>query len=151
VAGRDRPELEALIGFFVNTLVLRTDLHGDPPFGDLLQRVRASCLAAYAHQDLPFERLVEALRPERSLAYNPVCQGLFAFQALTAEDLDLPGVRATLGVVPSASSRIDLVCELYDGPEGIQGGIEYATDLFDASDMARLAEHYRTLAEGAAA
>ncbi|HZF10319.1 MAG TPA: non-ribosomal peptide synthase/polyketide synthase, partial [Thermoanaerobaculia bacterium] len=151
VAGRGSPELEALIGFFVNSLALRTDLSGDPPFDEILRRVRATCLDAYAHQELPFERLVGELRPERFLGHNPVFQVMFGLQARERAGLDLPGVRATVEVVPGKTARLDLLVDLSEGAEGVAGWIEYAADLFDASDMARLAEHYRALASGAAA
>ena len=151
VAGRGSPELEELIGFFVNSLALRVDLSGDPPFGEHLGRVRATCLDAYSHQELPFERLVGELRPERLLGHSPVFQVMFALQAVPRDGLDLPGVQAAVEVVPGKTSRLDLLLDLRQEVEGIAGWIEYAADLFDAPDIARLAEHYRALASGAAA
>src|SRR5258705_5209374 len=91
IAGRKRPELEGLIGFFINALALRTDLSGDPAFADLLARVRATCLDAYTHQDLPFERVVEEINPERDLGRNPIFQVLFNMADISAPTLKLAG------------------------------------------------------------
>jgi non-ribosomal peptide synthetase component F len=109
MANRNRPEVEGLIGFFVNTLVLRLDLGGDPPFRDLLERVREVTLDAYAHQDLPFEKLVEALHPERSLSRSPIFQAAFDLQNLAAgQDIELPGLRLSSVELDSRTSKFDL-------------------------------------------
>ncbi|UBI40987.1 amino acid adenylation domain-containing protein [Streptomyces mobaraensis] len=137
VAGRMDEALEDLVGFFVNTLVLRTDTSGDPSFASLVGRVRETDLAAYAHQDLPFERLVEALNPERSLARHPLFQVMLTFQNVGDAGLDLPGITADALSLDNGVSKFDLAFGLReqvsaDGvPAGIEGNVEYAVDLFD--------------------
>ncbi|HLE84915.1 MAG TPA: amino acid adenylation domain-containing protein, partial [Thermoanaerobaculia bacterium] len=145
-ANRRRPELERLIGFFVNTLVLRADLGGDPTFAALLGRVRARALAAYAHEDLPFERLVEALRPERDRSRNPLVQVVLSVDEETAgrglgrsEELD------------TGTAKFDLLVEARLRPEGIRLAAEYSADLFEAATVDRLLAGYRRLLEGAVA
>ncbi|HEU4631876.1 MAG TPA: amino acid adenylation domain-containing protein, partial [Gemmatimonadaceae bacterium] len=146
VANRPRAEVEGLIGFFVNTLVLRTDLRGRPTFRQLLARVREVALGAYSHQEVPFELLVEDLAPERDLSRNPLCQ-------VTFQLLELPASGDGRGEAPAprlleverGSAIFDLACSVYETPQGLQGGIEYTTDLFDAPTMARMAEHLTRL------
>jgi amino acid adenylation domain-containing protein len=154
VASRDRGELEGLIGFFVNTLVLRADLSGDPSFREALQRVREMALGAYAHQELPFERLVEELQPERDLGRNPLFQ--VTFQLFSAPEEGRAEARAN-GKDRTAATTIevnrgmaifDLAVNLWEGPEGLGGHIEYSTDLFDAATLERMAGHFRTLLKG---
>ena len=129
------------MGFFVNTLVLRTDTSANPSFRELLARVRAADLAAYAHQELPFERLVELLNPARSLARHPLFQVMLAFQNTPEAVLELPGIIATLEPVGINTAKFDLFFSLSerraaDGrPEGIEGLIEYRTDLFERSTV----------------
>ena len=132
IAGRNRPELEGLIGFFVNTLVLRGDLSGDPSFADYLARVRACSLDAYAHQDLPFEKLVEELAPSRDLSRNPLFQISFALQNTPPPDWRLDGldVQAVDGIVDS-SAKFDLYLAATESAGQLQGRIEYASALFD--------------------
>ena len=154
IANRNRTEIEGLIGFFVNTLALRTDLSGDPGWRELLARVRRATVGAYAHQDLPFERLVEELRPERALAANPLFQVMFALQAAQRENsFSLPGL--TMSPSPLGSSggpaKFDLTLSLIEGPEGVYGALEYRAELFDAPTVIRLLEHFRVLLEGIAA
>ena len=151
VAGRTRAETEGLIGFFVNTLALRADLSGDPPFRALLHRVRDTTLGAYQHQELPFERLVEALRPDRSLSHAPVFQTVFALQNSTPAELTLPGVRMEVMPTEIGTARFDMEWLFWEREEGITGAIDYATDLFDAATVERMAGQYRRLLEGAVA
>ncbi|MEV7773854.1 amino acid adenylation domain-containing protein [Kitasatospora sp. NPDC086791] len=153
VAGRNRAETEGLVGFFVNTLVLRADLGEDPSFAALLAQVRETALAAYDHQDLPFERLVEHLAPERDLARTPLFQTMFNLQdpQATGHAWDLPGI--TVGAEPLGVdvAKFDLSMELAETAAGFTGILEYATDLFDRTTVERMADHYLTLLAGAAA
>ncbi|HEU0298032.1 MAG TPA: amino acid adenylation domain-containing protein, partial [Longimicrobium sp.] len=151
VAGRTQAKTEGLIGFFVNTLPLRADLSGDPSFAALLQRVREATLGAYQHQDLPFERLVEALHPGRSLSHAPVFQTMFALQNATPAELRLPGVAMEILPLDSGTARFDLEWLLWEREEGITGTIHYAEDLFDRDTVERMAGHYRRLLEAAVA
>jgi FkbH-like protein len=151
IANRHHAELAGLIGFFANTLVLRTDLAGDPSFRELLHRVREITLGAYDHQDLPFERLVSELQPERDLSYNPLFQVMFVFQNAPLPDLALSEL--TLSQVDSEgeSTRFDLVFHLWEAPEGIGGILTYSTDLFDAATIEQMLKRFETLLEGIAA
>jgi amino acid adenylation domain-containing protein len=151
VAGRTRAETEGLIGFFVNTLALRADLSGDPPFRALLHRVREATLGAYQHQELPFERLVEALHPGRSLSHAPVFQTVFALQNSTPAELTLPGVRMEVMPTESGTARFDMEWLFWEREEGITGTIDYATDLFDGATVERMIGHYRRVLQAAAA
>src|ERR1700704_6165954 len=157
IAGRTDSALDDLIGFFVNTLVLRTDTSGNPSFGELVARVRSGNLAAYSHQELPFERLVEVLNPERSLARHPLFQVMLAFQNNAAVGLELSGLEASFEPVATASAKFDLSVSLgeqraADGsPAGIAGVIEYASDLFDRADVEALAARLIRLLEAAVA
>ncbi|MEV5242005.1 amino acid adenylation domain-containing protein [Streptomyces cinnamoneus] len=145
VAGRTDEALDDLVGFFVNTLVLRTDLSGNPTFRELVERVKETDLAAYAHQDVPFERLVDELSPERSLARHPLFQVMLSMQNTPAVDMRLGAVPATPLPVAVDTAKFDLsfqMGERFDdsgAPAGIEGGIEFATDLFDRSTAERLA------------
>ncbi|HWK88607.1 MAG TPA: condensation domain-containing protein, partial [Longimicrobium sp.] len=143
IANRTRPELEGLIGFFANTLVLRGDVSGDPAFAALLDRVREATLGAYEHQDAPFERLVEELNPERSLAYAPVFQVMFALQnavALDDQATELEGM--TLSGLPREREAVpyDLSLSLYETGGELAARLEYATDLFGAPAMERFTD-----------
>ena len=153
LAGRGRVELERLIGFFVNTLALRTDAGGDPTFAELLGRARETALGAYAHGDLPFERLVEELAPERSLSHSPLLQAAFVLHTEPMQPPRLAGVEAAEVALSIEAARFDLAVALTagsEGPEGLAGSVEYNRDLFDAATARRLAAHLRTLLEGAA-
>ncbi|HEX8272116.1 MAG TPA: amino acid adenylation domain-containing protein, partial [Longimicrobiaceae bacterium] len=149
VAGRGRPELEPLIGFFVNTLALRAELSGDPTFRRHLAATREGVLEAQAHADVPFERLVEELRVERSLAYSPVFQVMFALHAAAPSDLSLPGLTLRPVRVAADAAKFDLSVEAFDGRDRIRVALEYATALFDAATIERLGEHLRVLLEAA--
>ncbi|HSS51591.1 MAG TPA: amino acid adenylation domain-containing protein, partial [Thermoanaerobaculia bacterium] len=155
IAGRNRVELEGLIGFFVNSLVLRGDLSGDPSFVDLLGRVREDTLSGYTHQDLPFEKLVEEVRPERSRAHSPIFQVMFALQNTPmGGGSDLPGL--TMRPMPGSetAAKYDLTLVLTEegsGSGGIGGSLEYNVDLFDAPTMVRMLDHWRALLEGVVA
>ena len=162
IANRQRRELEGLIGFLVNSLVLRTNLADNPTFRELLERVREVTLAAYAHQDLPFEKLVEELQPVRSLGQNPLFQVVFALQNTPMEQLVLPGLVLSPVELEAKNSRFDL--ELYvwkctdnfrnlwgkgwQQSDGLRGVIVYDTDLFDSATIASLRHHFQTLLEG---
>ena len=145
VAGRTRTDLEGLIGLFFNTLALHTDLSGDPSFRELLARVRAVCLGAYAHQDLPFEKLVEALRIERNLSHTLLFQAVFDLHNTPTETMQLPGVTISWWPEEVDTAKFDVSLAMDEGGEQLHGTIEYNTDLFDAATIERLAEHFRTL------
>ncbi|MCP4659291.1 MAG: amino acid adenylation domain-containing protein, partial [bacterium] len=152
VANRDRAELEGLVGLFVNTLVLPGDLGGDPAFDELLARVRATALAAYSHQDLPFEQLVEELRPQRDLSQNPLVQVLFIVQEAPAPSEEIgPGIEIRLETLATGTAKFDLTLALAPGEEALWCEAEYSTDLFDRTTIRRLIGHFRTLLETVAA
>ncbi len=151
-AGRNRLETEGLIGFFVNTLVLRTDLSGNPGFRTLLERVRAATLDAYGHQDVPFERLVEELVPERSPAYSPLFQAVFTLQSDQGEDLRLGALRAEPLDAGVAPAKYDLSLTLAEPSDGtIRGSLAYRAELFDTATVERMREHLLVLLAGVAA
>ncbi|MER7825725.1 amino acid adenylation domain-containing protein [Streptomyces sp. NPDC096097] len=150
IAGRDRTELEPLVGFFVNTLVLRTDLSGDPAFGELLGRVRRTALAAYEHQDVPFDRLVEELRPERDLSRNPLFDVLFQLHPEQLATLPLDGVEVESLDTSNGTAKFDLSLAMTEHPGGLTGTVQYATDLFDRATVERFGGHYLRLLAGAA-
>lgn len=146
VAGRTRAETKGLIGFFINTLVLRTDLSGNPSFQQLLKRIRAVALDGYAHQDLPFEKLVEELQPQRDLSYNPLFQVMFILQNTPIPSVvSLPGLTLLPLEVDSGTSKFDLKLSLWESSEGLNGSLEYKTDLFDATTIARMGNHFERL------
>ncbi|MBZ4423313.1 non-ribosomal peptide synthetase, partial [Myxococcus sp. RHSTA-1-4] len=145
IAGRTRAETEGLIGFFVNTLVLRTRLSGADTFRALLARVREEALGAYAHQDVPFEKLVEELKPERDLSRTPLFQVMLALQNTPQRDLELPGLTARLFGGSAEVARFDLLLNFDPEPDGLLGTLIYNADLFDAGTAARLLSHLHTL------
>ncbi len=148
VAGRTRTELEGLIGFFVNTLVLRTDLSGDPTFAELVGRVREVCLGAYAHQDIPFEKLVEELAPERSLSQTPLFQVMFVLQNAPAERLRLPQVLIDSTVTPSETAKFDITLEISEVDEKLSVSINYNAELFELTTIERMVNHFQRLLAG---
>jgi non-ribosomal peptide synthetase component F len=147
IANRDRTEVEGLIGFFVNTLVIRSDISGELSFRQLLGRVREVALEAYAHQNLPFEKLVEELQPERDLSRSPLIQVMFALQNTPMMPLELAGLRVSPLALEYDAAKFDLTLYLWEIEDGIEGSIEYATDLFDSVRIARMIGHYQTLLE----
>jgi amino acid adenylation domain-containing protein len=151
IANRNRLEIERLIGFFVNTLVLRTDLSGNPSFLELLRRVREVCLGAYAHQDLPFERLVEELHLPRDLSRNPLFQVMFVLQNASPQAVELPGLSLSPVEVDTGTTHFDLTLHIADTDQGLIGTLAYNTDLFEAVTITRMLGHFRTLVEGVAA
>jgi amino acid adenylation domain-containing protein len=165
VANRRLTELEDLIGCFVNTLVMRTDLSGNPTFLELLQRVREVCLGAYAHQDIPFEKVVEVLAQgkvpvsgtgptERDLSRTPLFQVMFILQNTPVEQADLAGVSIMPLAVETTTSKFDLTLSLIEttpglaAPGGLNCTLEYSTDLFEAETITRMLAHFQTLLEG---
>ncbi|QAT87000.1 Linear gramicidin synthase subunit C [Corallococcus coralloides] len=148
IAGRPRAEVEGLIGLFVNMLALRSDLSGKPTFKELLNRVHESTLDAYAHQDIPFERLVDALKPERHLSHSPIFQVMFVLQNAPMPALEAPGVVMEAKPVDTGTTKYDLSLLLVDLPQGLRVIAEYSTDLFERSTAERLLGHYLTLLEG---
>ena len=147
IANRNRSELEGLIGFFVNSLVLRSDLSGNPTFRELLNRVREVTLGAYAHQDLPFEKLVEELHPERDLSRHPLFQVVFSLQNTPIEALELPGLKLSLFDFDSKIAKLDLEFHLWRDLETLKGQVVYSTDLFDQSTITRMLGHFQILLE----
>ena len=146
VADRNLPELQKLIGLFLNMVVMRTDLSGNPDFRSLLARVRNVSLEAFAHQDLPFEKLVEVLQPDRDLSRNPLFQIMFQYSPQGS--LNLPGLSVEGIYLDSGTAQFDLSLHLYDTEGGLRGFFEYSTDLFDASTIDRMAGHFQTVLEG---
>lgn len=148
IAGRTRPELENLIGFFVNTLVLRTDLSGDPTFRELLGRVREVTLAAYAHQDMPFEKLVEELQPARNLSHNSLFQVLFTLQASDTDSIQQSSA-PTLEVM-TGTAKFDLTLSVAEANRAAVLAFEYNTDLFEATTVELMAERLHRLLQNVA-
>jgi len=148
IANRHQAEIEGLIGFFANTLTLRTDLSGQPTFRELLRRVRQVALGAYDHQDLPFEKLVEALQPERDLSRTPLFQVMLILQNAPGGALELPGITLRSLSVDSRTAKCDLTFYLTEAEPGLYATLEYNTDLFDAATIKRMLGHFQVLLEG---
>ncbi|MBE8998845.1 amino acid adenylation domain-containing protein [Nostoc sp. LEGE 12447] len=148
IANRNRNEIEGLIGFFVNTLVLRADLSGDRSFNELLGRVRLMAMDAYAHQDLPFEMLVEVLQPDRDLSHTPLFQVMFTLQNVPMSEIELADLTISSLPVESATAKFDLFLSIQNTGNGLAGVWEYNTDLFDASTIERMTGHFVTLLSG---
>ena len=148
IANRNHVEIEPLIGFFVNTLAMRIDMEADDlSFRNLLSQVRQIALDAFANQDLPFERLVDEIQPERDLSLNPLFQVMFAFQNSPVSDLELPGLEVELIETPRRTALFDLVLDVWDTKETLTGVLEFSTDLFDEATIKRLIEGFQTLLE----
>ncbi|MEH2381685.1 MAG: amino acid adenylation domain-containing protein [Nostoc sp.] len=159
IANRNRSEIEGIIGFFVNSLVLRSNLSGNPTFRELLGRVREVTLGAYSHQDLPFEKLVEELHPERNLSHHPLFQVVFGFQNAPMSALELPGLVPSFMNIDLKKTRFDLELHLWkcsedfrslwggnwEYSEGLRGVIVYNTDLFEQATIKQMVEHFKTL------
>src|SRR5215217_1989723 len=145
IAGRNTAEVEDLIGCFLNTLVVRNDLSGDPTFRESLGRVREVTLKAYANQDVPVEMLLEELQPGRDLSHNPLFQVLFILQTTPVPVLEWHGLTATIDPVENNTAKFDLTFDLAETVNGIEGSIEYNSDLFDHTTIERMAEHFENL------
>lgn len=150
IANRTRSELEGLIGLFVNTLVLRCDLAGDPTVHEFLRRVRQVAISAYAHQDLPFEKLVEELNPQRNLSTNPLFQVMFSLQPAPNDALNLAGIAWHVLPVQHSTSLFDLSMNLYEMQEKLVGVVEYDIDLYESETITRLVGHYQQILAGMA-
>ncbi|MDZ8086287.1 MAG: amino acid adenylation domain-containing protein [Nostoc sp. DedQUE12b] len=162
IANRNRSEIEGIIGFFVNSLVLHSNLSGNPTFRELLGRVREVTLGAYSHQDLPFEKLVEEVHPERNLSHHPLFQVVFGFQNAPMSALELPGLVPSFLNIDLKKTRFDLELHLWkcsedfrslwggnwEYSEGLRGVMVYNTDLFDQATISRMVEHFKTLLSG---
>ncbi|XWK89437.1 MAG: non-ribosomal peptide synthase/polyketide synthase [Phormidium sp.] len=147
IANRNRSEIEGLIGFFVNTLVLRTDLSDNPSFSELLMRIREMTMDAYAHQDLPFEMLVEALQPERDLSHSPLFQVDFLLQNEQKSQVELNGLSVNSLSIENSIAKFDLTLAMENRSTGLVGVWEYNTDLFDGTTIERMAGNFVTLLE----
>ncbi len=151
VTGRHDMKLEPLIGLFVNTLVLRCDLGANPPFDDLVDRMRGTAIEALAHQDVPFEKLVEELQPERALHHQPFFQTMLAYQEVRLEEVELPGVRLELREMQSGSAKFDLTWVIEETGQEPFLTLNYRSDLFDATTALRMLRQFQILLEEAAA
>ncbi|BCL38241.1 non-ribosomal peptide synthetase [Nostoc sp. MS1] len=148
IANRHHQEIENLIGFFVNTLILRSNFSNSPTFRQLLKQVREITLEAYAHQDIPFDKLVEELEPERDLSRHPLFQICFALQNVPMQGLELSGLTINHHLEHNGTAKFDLFLELFETLDGISGWFEYSTDLFDAATISRIGENFQTLIAG---
>ena len=151
VANRNRGETEELIGFFINQLALRSDLGGDPTFEEALARVREVTLGAYAHEDLPFDKLVTALNPERSRRHSPLFQVKINLHNIPTPELELPGLALRPVAIPRDTAQFDLILNFVAEPPQLLASADYATDLFEARTIARLLAHLETLLAAVAA
>ncbi len=148
IANRNRAETEGLVGFFVNTLALRCDLSGDPSFRELLRRVREATLGAFAHQDLPFEMLVEELHPQRNRSHTPLFQVIFDLNNAATRTPGLPNLKTEIIQVETGAAHADLVLNIIENGDSLQGKLRYNTDIFRADAIERMLEHYQVLLEG---
>ncbi|MEK6283892.1 MAG: amino acid adenylation domain-containing protein, partial [Acidobacteriota bacterium] len=146
IAGRNRAEIESLIGFFANTLVLSTDLSGNPNVRELLRREREVALGAYTNQDVPFEKLVSELQPERDLSHTPLFQVMMVWQNIPRETLELSGLQLSApGGAASATAKFDLTLVMEEVEQELRGSVQYNTDLFDATTIRRMIEHFKNV------
>src|ERR1051325_8846022 len=150
IANRRRKEVEGLIGYLANTLVLRSKVRGEDGFRELLSEVKEVTLGGDEHQDVPFEKLVEELQPDRSLSYNPLFQVMFAFQNNPVSLIRMPGLSVEISNITTGTSKVDLTLDLSDEPGGIKGHIEYATDLYDEATIERMKQHYLNVVQSVA-
>jgi len=144
-AGRNQSETEALIGYFANTIILRAQFSGDPTFSESLSRTRESAIAAFANQDLPFEKLVDELKPVRTASYNPLFQVWFVLQNVQIEREEFRGLSMESIAIDNATTRHDLQLTLWESAHGLEGAFTYSTDLFDAETIEGIAEQFKTL------
>ncbi len=151
VAGRNRSDIEGLIGFFVNTLVFRTDLSGDPTFRALLERVRDVAIGAYAHQDLPFERLVEELNPQRTLSHSPLFQVMARMEDAAATAPRLAGTSVSSLALATETAKFDLIASFEEKGDAMRVSFRYSKDLFEASAIRHLLTQFQNLLKGIAA
>lgn len=145
IAGRNQLSTEVLIGFFVNTLVLRCHPSGNLSFLEFLRQVREVTLGAYAHQDLPFERLVEELQPKRDPSHTPLFQVMFSMENTPREAIAMQDLKLTMLGSKNEVSRFDLTLFVFEGHDGLMGSVQYNTALFDYSTIARMITHFRVL------
>ncbi|CCQ48792.1 Long-chain-fatty-acid--CoA ligase [Crocosphaera watsonii WH 8502] len=144
-AGRRIKKLESLMGFFVNTLALRSNLSNHLSFEEFLTQIKQVCLDAYAHQDVPFEQLVEVLQPERNLSHSPIFQVMFVLQNTAMEELELPGLTVSSLETSRKTSKFDLTLSMEENDEKLRGEWEYNTDLFHCSTIERMTTHFQVL------
>ncbi|MBW4477616.1 MAG: amino acid adenylation domain-containing protein [Tolypothrix brevis GSE-NOS-MK-07-07A] len=147
IANRNRPELEEMLGLFVNTLVLRNNLSGNPSFRELLHRVREVTLDAYAHQDLPFEMIVEELQPERDLSRNPLYEVMFVLQNTPSSVQEVSGLTLRTLEFDSGTAQLDIFLSMSESEEGLTGCLEYNTDIFDTTTITQFTNNFQTLLE----
>lgn len=147
LAGRDAAETEALIGFFINTLALRTNLGGDPTVKELLARIRDVTLTAYEYREMPYEKLVEELQPQRNLSFDPICQVFFMLQNVPTAPLKLAGINLSIEPVYTGTAKSDLTLWAIEQPDYLDVTAEFNTDIFDAATIQRMMGHYVTLLE----
>ena len=145
IANRNYQQIESLIGFFVNILVLRSNLKGNPSFSELLTQVRQVALEAYAHQDIPFEQVVEVCSPERNLSHSPLFQVMFAWQNAPMKKLELPGLHLTPLDIENVTAKFDLTLSMGETEQGLQGWWEYNSDLFEVDTIARMGLNFQTM------
>src|SRR5437660_1276579 len=148
IANRPQSELERLIGLFVNVLALRLDVSGQPTFLEVLSRVRQVVLGAFAHEDLPFEKVVEAVAPRRNMTYSPVFQALFTLHNTPGSSFVLPGITTSFIPTDQKTAQFDLSLELTEAPQGLVGFVEYNADIFDQTTIERMIVHFQVLLQG---